>query len=229
MNGKAEVNLEVMVTEHAQMNEKERETEGESPLRNQATVIMTEDRGIGIVTPNKEEKEGKLKLSKLDNSPLGSFQSLQSTPSCEENGIIPKIPLVEGIRVLKFKDTLLEEDHRRFNLIYESLLLEGRAGNLTSLMLEMVLAKKPPTWLPVIYKRLKHLLNSSDTFREKKRTIYCPQVGGRGRVIVQEWGGTQKELKFQRKEENPVGKVLDPKPHQETVRDHVQLYVFVIN
>ena len=94
---------------------------------------------------------------------------------------------------MKFKDTFLEEDHRSFNLIYESLLLEGRAGNLTNLMLEMVLAEKSPTWLPVMYERLKHLLISSDTVREKKRAIYDPQVGGRGRKIVQEWGDTQKE------------------------------------
>ena len=94
MTGKADVNLEVMVTEHAQRNEEEGEVEKGSPLRNQATVIMTEDRGIGIVTPSKEEKEGKLKLCKLDSSPLGSFQSLQSSPSSEENRILPKIPLV---------------------------------------------------------------------------------------------------------------------------------------
>ena len=98
--------------------------------------------------------------------------------------------------MLKFEDTLSEEDHRRFNLIYESLLLEGRAGNFTNLTLKMVLAGKPPTWLPVMYERLKHLLISSDTFREKKRAIYDPQVGGRGREMVQEWGGTQKELEF---------------------------------
>ena len=150
MNGKAEVNIEVMITEDAQMIEKEGETERGSPLNNQATVIMTEDKGIGIVTPNKEEKEGKLKLSKLDSSSLGSFQSLQSSPSSEENKIIPKIPLVGGTRVLKFEDTLLEEDHRSYNLICESLLLEGRAGNLTKLTLEMVLAEKPLTWLLVM-------------------------------------------------------------------------------
>ena len=184
MNGKAEVNLEVMITEHAQMNEEEGEMEMDSPLRNQATVAMTEDKGIGNVTPIKEETEGKLKLSELDSSPLGSFQSLQSSPSSEENRIIPKIPLIGGTRVLKFEDTLLKEDHRSFNLIYESLLLEGRVGNLTNLTLEMVLAEKPLTWLPVIYERLKHLLISSDTFREKKRTIYDPQVEGRGREIV---------------------------------------------
>ena len=96
MNGKAKVNLEVMVTEHAQMNEEEGETEKGSPLRNQTTVIMNEDKSIGIVTPSKEEKEGKLKLSELDSSPLGGFQSLQSSPSSEINRIIPKIPLVGG-------------------------------------------------------------------------------------------------------------------------------------
>ena len=73
MNGKAEVNLEVMITEHAQMNGEEGETERECPLRNQATVTMTEDKGIGNVTASKEEKEGKLKLCELDSSPLGSF------------------------------------------------------------------------------------------------------------------------------------------------------------
>ena len=59
-----------MVTEHELMNEEEGELEKGNPLRNQATVIMTEDRGIGIVTPSKEEKKGNLKLWKLDSSPL---------------------------------------------------------------------------------------------------------------------------------------------------------------
>ena len=72
------------------------------------------------------------------------------------------------MRVLRFEDTLLEEDHRNFDLIYKSLLLEGRAGNLTNLTLEMVLAEKHLTWLQVMYERLKHLIISSDTFREKK-------------------------------------------------------------
>ena len=74
------------------------------------------------------------------------------------------------MRILRFEDTLLEEDHRNFDLIYESLLLERSAGNLTNLTLEMVLAEKPLTWLQVMYERLKHLIISFDTFREKKRT-----------------------------------------------------------
>ena len=38
-------------------------------------------------------------------------------------------------RVLKLKYTLSEDDCRNFSLIYEFLLLEGRAGNLTNLTL----------------------------------------------------------------------------------------------
>ena len=203
MTGKADVNLEVMVTEHTQSNEEEGEMEKGSPLRNQATVIMTKDRGIGIVTPS---KEGKLKFSELDSSPSGSFQSLQSSPSSEENRIIPKVPLVGGTRVLKFKDTLLEEDHRSFNLIYESLLLEGRAENLTNLILEMVLAEKPLTWLSIMYQRSKHLLISSDTFREKKRTIYDPQVGGKGKKNSAGMGRYSKGIKIPKKGGKPCGK-----------------------
>ena len=167
---------------------------------------MTEDKGIGIVTPSKEEKEGKLKFSELDNSPLWSFQSLQSSPSSEENRIISKIPPVGGTRVLKFEDTLSEEDHGSFNLIYESLLLEGRTGNLTNLMLEMVLAEKPPTWLPGMYVRLKHLLISSDTFREKKKTIYDPQVGGKGKRNSTGMGKYSKGIKIPKKGRKPCGK-----------------------
>ena len=56
-----------------------------------------------------------------------------------------------------------------FNIIYESLLLKDRAGNLTKSSLEVVLAQKPPTWLQVMYERLKHLIISSETFQKKMR------------------------------------------------------------
>ena len=58
--------------------------------------------------------------------------------------------------ILKFEDTLADDDHRQFEIIYESLLLEGKAGNLTKATLEVVLAQKPPAWLQVIHERLKH-------------------------------------------------------------------------
>ena len=62
-----------------------------------------------------------------------------------------------------------EEDHQNFNLIYESLLLEGKAGNIT---LGMVLAEKPLTWLQVMHESLKHLIISSERFKEKKKAKY---------------------------------------------------------
>ena len=126
------------------------------------TVMMT-DKVPTLSTPCKgENKESN--LSELGSSPTGSFQSLQSSQSSEGGSGMSIIPLVGGTRVLKFEDTLSKEDCRNFKLIYESLLLEGRAGNLTNLTLEMVLAEKPPTWLPVMYERLKHLIINVDAF-----------------------------------------------------------------
>ena len=72
-----------------------------------------------------------------------------------------------------------EEDHRNFDLIYELLLLEGKAGNLTDLALGMVLAEKPPAWLQVMYERLKHLIISSEKFKEKKRAKYDARARGK--------------------------------------------------
>ena len=43
------------------------------------------------------------------------------------------------------------------------------AGNLPNLTLEMVLAEKPPTWLSVMYERLKHFIINVDVFKEKLR------------------------------------------------------------
>ena len=63
-------------------------------------------------------------------------------------------------------------DHRSFNLIYESLFLEGEAGNLTDLTVGMVLAEKPPAWLQVMHGRLKHLIISSKVFQKKKKAEY---------------------------------------------------------
>ena len=82
------------------------------------------------------------------------------------------MPPSEEIRVLQFEDTLSEMNHRSFNLFYESLLLEGKAGNLTDLKVGMVLAEKPPAWLPVMHERLKYLIISSKVFQKKKKAEY---------------------------------------------------------
>ena len=54
--------------------------------------------------------------------------------------------------------------------------MEGKAGNLTDLTLGMLLAEKPPTWLQVMHERLKHLIISSERFKEKKKAKYNAQV-----------------------------------------------------
>ena len=106
------------------------------------------------------------------------------------------IPPVGGTRVLKYEDTLFKEDCRNFKLIYESLLLEGRAGNLTNLTLEMVLAEKPLTWLSVMYERLKHLIINVDAFREKMRMSHYPQIGEKGRKVTRKGENNQEVLRL---------------------------------
>ena len=100
-------------------------------------------------------------------------------------------------------------------LIYESLLLEGRAGNLTNLTLEMVLAEKPPTWLPVMYERLKHLIINVDTFREKMRISHYPQVGGKEKKSGKRVEKQPKGIKVVKMKDNVVGKATNIGEHQE--------------
>ena len=119
--------------------------------------------------------------------------------------MISYVPLLEEVKVLQFEDTLSEEDHRNFNLIYESLLLERKACHLTDLTLGTVLAEKPPAWLQVMHERLKYLIISSEMFKEKKKAEYNAQAkakqnnGGKGMgkhstgitvlgVVEKEWG-----------------------------------------
>ena len=107
------------------------------------------------------------------SSPTKSFQSLYSSQSSKEGikevKMIPYISPFKETGVVQFEDTLSDEDYKHFDLIYESLLLEGKAGNLTDLAVSMMLAGKPPVWLPVIHGRLKHLIISSKDFLEKMK------------------------------------------------------------
>ena len=41
----------------------------------------------------------------------------------------------------------------------------------------MVLAENPPAWLQVMHERLKHLIISSETFKEKKKAEHIAQAG----------------------------------------------------
>ena len=135
MNGKTDVNTGLM-NEEQQTTEKEDNQEKNNPSREQLTVIMTGEELVKVTTLDKEEGVG---LSELGSSPLGSFQSLNSSQSSERDTMISYVPPMGEIKVLQFEDTLAEEDCRNFNLIYKPLLPEGRAGYLTDLTLGMVL------------------------------------------------------------------------------------------
>ena len=116
-------------------------------------------------------------LSKNLELQMGSFLSIDSEQSNrrEENASVTS--MANRVKILKFEDTLADEDYRQFRIIYDSLLLEGKAGNVTRSTLEVVLAQKPPAWLQVIYERLKHLIISSETFRNKKKETYSQRKG----------------------------------------------------
>ena len=100
--------------------------------------------------------------------------------------MIPYILPLKETGVIQFQDTLSEGECRCFNLVYESLLLEGKAGNLTDLAMGMVLAEKPPTWLPVIYGQLKHLIINSEAFQRKKKAKYNAQAKAKNSGLVRE-------------------------------------------
>ena len=166
------MNTELMVIEDKQMTEEKGGQEKGSPTEKQSAVVMTDEEIVRIVTSNEEIGKEESGLSELGSSPLGSFPSLQSSQSSEGDKMISYAPPLGEVKVLQFEDTLLQEDHKNFNLIYESLLLKGRAGNLTDLTLGMVLAEKPPVWLQTMHERLKHLIISSEMFKGKKKVEY---------------------------------------------------------
>ena len=100
---------------------------------------------------------------------MGSFLSTDSEQSSEKEEDADATSMTNQVKILKFKDTLTNENYRQFRVIHDSLLLESKVGNLTKSTLEVVLAQKPPAWLQVIYERLKHLIISSETFQNKKK------------------------------------------------------------
>ena len=172
MSEEADVEAGLMVIEEEQKNEEKGEVTKNEHLEEQSAITMTEEGFPRESTPDGEIEKVVSGLREPGSSLLGSFQSLNSSQSSKKDRIIPYVPPLKEVRVLQFEDTLAEEDHRNFNLIYESLLLEGKAGNLTDLKFGMVLAKKPPAWLQVMHERLKHLIISPEEFKEKKKAEY---------------------------------------------------------
>ena len=176
MSEEADTGVGLVVMEDEQMRDEGEVigTQGQSsPVMNQSAVMMTGDEFTDRPIPVREIGENEPRpMEDPISSMLGSFQSLHSSQSSEKDKMIPYVPPSEGIRVLQFEDTLSETDCRNFNLIYESLLLEGKAGNLMDLTVGMVLAAKPPAFLQVMHGRLKHLIKSSEVFQKKKEAEY---------------------------------------------------------
>ena len=110
------------------------------------------------------------------NSLIGSFLSIESGQSNEEEEKESDSAILGKAKILKFVDTLTNEDSKQFKIIYDSLLLEGKVGNLNKSTLEVVLAQKPPTWLQVIHERLKHLLINSETVLKGKRGVQMKTI-----------------------------------------------------
>ena len=100
MSEEAAVDIELMVIEDEQMNEENRESEMGSLVEKQTTVMMTGEEMVKVVTPIKGKGEEELSLSELGSSPLGNFQSLDSSQSSERDKMIPYVSPLEKVRVL---------------------------------------------------------------------------------------------------------------------------------
>ena len=81
-----------------------------------------------------------------------------------------------------------------------------QADSLINLTLEIVLAEKPPTWLPVMYERLKCLTINVDTFREKMKTGHYPQIGGKEKKSSKRMGKQPRDIKVVKDKRQHSGK-----------------------
>ena len=70
----------------------------------------------------------------------------------------------------------------------------------------MVLAEKPPTWLTVLYKRLKPLIINVDTFREKLRIGHYPWIGEKGKKISKRIGKQPRGIEVMKDKRQDSGK-----------------------
>ena len=98
---------------------------GNNLIREINTVMLTD------ITLNENDiLENEVLIPRIDGqspsnveSPMGSFLSLNSEQSSEREGNDPILSTTSRVKILKFEDTLFKENHRQFEIIYESLLL----------------------------------------------------------------------------------------------------------
>ena len=83
-------------------------------------IVINRDRrvknGDSIVKPDSQ-------LSNSSESPMGSFLSIESEQSSEEEEKVHDTAMADRVKILKFEDTLADEDYRQFKIIHDSLLL----------------------------------------------------------------------------------------------------------
>ena len=172
MSERSSTNAELRIVDEGQESREEREMGKINPMKGQMAVIMTEV----------------LKARELNQSPSGGNEQ-----SSDEEAEKINASSTTKVRILRFEDTLSKEDCKYFKIIYESLLLEGRAGNLTRSTFEMVLAQRPPTWVQVMYEQLKHLIINSETFRNKRKIGYGVQIETKQDKMNRSVGKREKE------------------------------------
>ena len=100
MNEGAEVDTGLVVVKEEQEDEEKGELTKDGLLEEQSTVTMTDEETVGITMPDREiEKEGS-GLSEFGSSPLGNFQSIQSSQSSEIDKMIPYVPPLGEVKIL---------------------------------------------------------------------------------------------------------------------------------
>ena len=106
-----------------EMEQEERRKLGEHSLTESITAVTLTE-----ALPNKNGilEKGVLESEKPSQSLVGSFPSLSSGQSGEGEEENPVVSSTSKVKILQFENTLSKEDCKHFNIIYESLLLEGR-------------------------------------------------------------------------------------------------------
>ena len=97
MNEGADVDTGFIVIEDEQENEEKGEPAKGCFLEEQSTVTVTGEESVRITTPDREMGKEGSGLSELGSSPLGSFQSIQSS---EIDKMIPYIPPLGDVKIL---------------------------------------------------------------------------------------------------------------------------------
>ena len=106
--------------------EKQRIEEENFSIKGIEPVTVTE-----ITTNGSRRVESKNLIVRQDSqllnnseSPMGSFLSIDSEQSSKEKEDVHDTSMTIQVKILKFEDTLADEDYRQFRIIYDSLLLE---------------------------------------------------------------------------------------------------------